>query len=142
MRSIIRSDNTKHVLHGYSKGFFHTIGTLHGSKEHRLRQTVQLIRDNFDSNDIEVRLWLPTEDNLVDLLTKHNNLLQRTFKNVCANGKLTVTNNHIRKLNIAETNRPPTINSSRPGECCTFFQEELYRAQHLTLIAHTNFNFH
>ena len=74
----------KHVINVDSKALFDTITTLHEGKEYRLRQTVQGIRDSFESNDIDMIRWVQGNANIADALTKLNphssKLLYRTAK--------------------------------------------------------------
>lgn len=52
VRSITRNDSIAHILHVYSRRLFDTISTLHDGKEYLLSQTVQWIRDRFESGGI------------------------------------------------------------------------------------------
>ena len=54
VRSIFSSHDFPHVLIVDMKGLFDTITTLHDGREYRLRQTVQRIRDSFESQEIDV----------------------------------------------------------------------------------------
>lgn len=47
-----------------SRGFFGTISTMQDGKEYRPRETVQRIRDCFESGGIDILIWLPTGHNL------------------------------------------------------------------------------
>lgn len=71
----------RHILHVDSRGLFDTISTLHDGKEYRLRQTVQRIRDSFESGDIDILRWIPTGVNVADTLTKRYPHIQRKFNN-------------------------------------------------------------
>lgn len=62
----------EHELSVDSHGLFDTITTLHDSKEYRLRQTVQRIRDSFESRELDVLRWIRGFLNVADALTKRN----------------------------------------------------------------------
>lgn len=99
---ITKEEKTMHILHVDSRGLFDTISTLHDGKEYRLRQTVQRIRDSFESGDIDILRWIPTGMNIADTLTKRCTSIQRKFNQSCANGHLTIDNDKIRQLHSKE----------------------------------------
>lgn len=98
VRSITQEDEIAHVLHVDSRGLFDTISTLHDGKEYRLRQTVQRIRDSFESRDIDILRWVPTGMNVADSLTKRCPPVQRKFNLCCAAGQLTIDNPSVKQL--------------------------------------------
>lgn len=105
MRSIFNGEEgqaIKHILHVDSRGLFDTISTLHDGKEYRLRQTVQRIRDSFESGDIDVLRWIPTGQNIADGLTKRCPRVQRRFNASSTQGTLTLDNTGIRELTSTE----------------------------------------
>lgn len=80
-----------------SFGLWDTITTLHESREYRLRQTVQRIRDSFESKDLDELVWIPGTKNIADALTKRNTELQKVLTlmcNRCTLAGLALVNNH------------------------------------------------
>ena len=57
-----------------SKGLFETVKTLHESRDYRMRQTVQRIRDSFEGKELDSINWIAGVDNVADALIKkiHN----------------------------------------------------------------------
>lgn len=102
VKSITKNKETKHVLHVDSRGLFDTISTLHDGKEYRLRQTVQRIRDSFESHDIDILRWIPTGENLADSLTKRCPQTQRKFNRVCSQGSLSLNEDIMKQLDSRE----------------------------------------
>lgn len=98
IRAITNRKEPRHILHVDSRGLFDTISTLHDGKEYRLRQTVQRIRDSFESGDIDVLRWIPTGLNFADTLTKLCTSIQRKFNKFCATGQLTIESTNMRQL--------------------------------------------
>jgi hypothetical protein len=49
-----------------SKGLYSCISTLSNNKEYRLRRTVAIIRESFDSGDLDVLRWIRGDLNLTD----------------------------------------------------------------------------
>lgn len=52
-----------------SKTLFDLVTTLHVGKENRLRQTVQQIRDAFESKELNQVLWIRNHANIAESLT-------------------------------------------------------------------------
>lgn len=98
VNSMSNRDSTRHILHVDSRGLFDTISTLHDGKEYRLRQTVQRIRDSFESGDIDILRWVPTGQNIADGLTKRCPSIQRKFNTSTSQGTLTIDQTKIREL--------------------------------------------
>lgn len=71
-----------HIMHVDSKELFDTITTLHESREYRFRQTVQKIRDSFESNTIDALRWIQAKDYIADALTKHNLSIHKRFNRI------------------------------------------------------------
>ena len=71
-----------------SKGIHDTITTLHDGKEYRLRQTVERLRDSFESQELNVLRWIPGTENIADALTKRNTKLYQTLNKICITGYL------------------------------------------------------
>lgn len=86
----LTTDNTHvpHVLSIDSKGLYDTITTLHEGREYRLRQTVQRIRDSFESGELDTLRWVQGIVNIADALTKRNTTMHRMLNRIAVNGKL------------------------------------------------------
>jgi hypothetical protein len=69
-----------------SRGLFDTITTLHEAREYRLRQTVQRIRDSFESRQLDVLRWVRGILNVADALTKRNVESWRRLNRLLADG--------------------------------------------------------
>lgn len=95
LNSVSRRNDVIHVLHVDSRGLYDTISTLHDGKEYRLRQTVQRIRDSFESSDIDILRWIPSGQNIADTLTKRCPELQRKFNKQCVTRTLTINNSRM-----------------------------------------------
>jgi len=67
---------------------YDTITTLHEGRDYRLRQTVQRIRDSFESEDLNALRWIQGKVNLADALTKRNPQTHRMLNRVARNGLL------------------------------------------------------
>lgn len=52
--SVLKNHVGRHYLTVDSKGLFDTIKTLHQCRDYNLKQTVQRIRDSFDSEELDV----------------------------------------------------------------------------------------
>ena len=88
LRSVFSEHDFAHVLIVDSKGLFDTITTLHDGREYRLRQTVQRIRDSFESQDINVMRWVQGPANVADALTKRSTHSHRLLNRIVSTGKL------------------------------------------------------
>lgn len=75
-----------------SKGLFDTLTTLHEGKDYRLRQTVQRIRDSFDSGEMDSLMWVKGKVNIADVLTKHNPVMHRLLNRAMVSGIYDVSN--------------------------------------------------
>jgi len=86
LRSSLRSFDTqcgiKHCLHVDSRGLYDTVTTLHEGKEYRLRQTVERIRNSFESKDLDVLRWIHGNINIADALTKRDLRMHRLLNRV------------------------------------------------------------
>lgn len=54
-----------------------------------MRQTVQRIRNSFESQELDVR-WIPGKDNVADALTKRNVQMHKKLNSICINGILNI----------------------------------------------------
>lgn len=90
MRSIFPKSSIEHVLQVDSKGLYDTITTLHEGGEYRLRQTVQRIRDSFETQDINVLRWVQSRANIADALTKRNLESHRLLNKILRTGYLSL----------------------------------------------------
>ena len=88
----------EHQLNVDSRALYDTITTLHESIDYCLRQTVQRIRDSFESRDLNVLRWLPGQQNIADALTKYDLNQFRHLNYVCTSGKLKYSLEHGYKL--------------------------------------------
>ena len=88
MRSLFPKTGIRSEIVVDSKGLFDTISTLHEGREYRLRQTVQRIRDSFESKEVDVIRWIPGIRNVADSLTKRNVKLWNDLNGICATGIL------------------------------------------------------
>lgn len=98
INSVSKRNDVIHVLHVDSRGLYDTISTLHDGKEYRLRQTVQRIRDSFESSDIDILRWIPSGQNIADTLTKRCPEIQRKFNRQCVTGNLTLSDYRMKQL--------------------------------------------
>lgn len=83
MSLISISDRFSNVLNIDSRGFYDNITTLHYVGEYRLRQTEQSLRESFESGELYVIRWVPSQMNLADGLTKRFPEAQRLLNQVC-----------------------------------------------------------
>lgn len=88
MASLFPQITFMHELNVYSKGLFDTITTLDDGRDYRLRQTVQRIRDSFESREVNIIRWVQGQINIYDGLTKRNPLSQRLLMDILNSGKL------------------------------------------------------
>lgn len=72
IQNIFRNKKHQYELNVDSKGLCKNITTLHEGLEYRLRQTVQRIRDSFESQELDVLWSVPGYANISNALTKHN----------------------------------------------------------------------
>ena len=93
MNKMYDTNLIKHQLQVDSRGLYDTITTLHEGKEYRLRQTVQGIRDSFESEDLNIIRWIPGTLNVADALTKRNIKLYTTLNAICIQSSLNVDMN-------------------------------------------------
>lgn len=75
----LSNDGTQinHTLNVDYKGLYDTIKTLHEGSEYRLRQSVQRIRDSFDSGWLDTLRLVQGIVNIADELTTRNKYMQR-----------------------------------------------------------------
>lgn len=90
LKSLFPKHRTRHELSVDSNALKDTITTLHEGTEYRLRQTVQRIRNSFESGKLDVLRWIPGTENVADALTKRNNALYRKLNEICVSGWLSV----------------------------------------------------
>lgn len=86
VKSIIASTRTKHVLNIDSRELFDTISTLNYGKEYCIRQTVDRIRDRFESTDINDLRCVPAGQNLPDILTNKSPKIQEVLRGFAITG--------------------------------------------------------
>ena len=79
-----------HILNVDSRCLYDTVTILHEGKEYRLRQTVQRIRNSFESTELDILRWIPGPTNISDALTKRNLQLYETLNKICTTGCLLV----------------------------------------------------
>ncbi len=99
LKSIFPREHFEHTLNVDSKSLFDTITTLHEGREYRLRQTVQGIRDSFESREMDMLRWVEGKVNIADALTKQNANTQKLLNRVAITGKLTLPNHKSFGLN-------------------------------------------
>lgn len=87
-----------HHIRTDSKALFDTITTLHECREYRLRQTVQQIRDSFESRELNEIRWIQSHANIADALTKHNPEMHRLLNRVATSGTLVLPNHLSQEL--------------------------------------------
>jgi len=90
LQSFAPTTPLKHVLHVDSRALYDTITTLHEGKEYRLRQTVERIRNSFESKELDVLRWIPGNINIADALTKRNIAMHRLLNKVAVDGSLCI----------------------------------------------------
>lgn len=90
INSLFTNRMPKHELTVDSRALYDTITTLHESTEYRLRQTVQRIRNSFQSQELDVMRWIPGTGNIADALTKRDKALYKKVNELCADGLLNV----------------------------------------------------
>ena len=78
----------KSELYADSKGLFDTVTTLHEGRDYRMRQTVQRIRDSFESQNLNALVWIPGTENNADTLTKRSVELLKMLNTICTTGFL------------------------------------------------------
>lgn len=88
IKSIFKDRKIKQELNVDSKGLYDTITTLHEGREFRFRQTVQRIRDSFESEELNVLKWIQGFTNIADALTKHITQTHTTLSHVLSTGTL------------------------------------------------------
>ncbi len=88
--SIFSSTRLKHKLQVDSHALYDTITSLHEGRDFRLRQTVERIRNSFESGDLDTLRWIPGHLNVADALTKRNLHLYEQLNNICTSGELSI----------------------------------------------------
>lgn len=88
MASLFPQHIFTHELNVDSKGLYDTITTLHEGRDYRLRQTVQRIRDSFESQELNAIRWIQGPVNISDGLTKRNPISQRLLMGILNSGRL------------------------------------------------------
>ena len=81
-----RMQPIRSALYVDSKALYDTSTTTHDATEYRLRQTVQRIRDSFESSELDALVWIPGPSNVADALTKRNVDLQLKLDRMCNTG--------------------------------------------------------
>ena len=90
VRTLAKDDDIRHQLCIDSKRIHDTITTLHEGRDCRLRQTVERLRNSFESQELDVLRWIPGVHNIADDLTKRNIKLYIELNNICTTGVLTI----------------------------------------------------
>ena len=88
----------RHILNVDSRCLYDTVTTLHEGKEYRLRQTIQRIRNSFESTELDILRWIPGPANISDALTKRKLQLYATLNKICTTGRLLVNFGYIFSL--------------------------------------------
>lgn len=101
LKSLTPGD-VRHLIMVDSKALYDTITTLHEGKEYRLRQTVQRLRDSFESREMDVLRWVPGCVNIADALTKRNPFTRRLMSKVCSTGRLSLPTHRSLELDSSE----------------------------------------
>lgn len=102
VQSLFEDKTIKHELTVDSKGLYDTITTLHEGREYRLRQTVQRIRDSFESEELDALKWIQGFANIADALTKHNQNSYKLMSHVINTGTLDLPRHESYSLNSSE----------------------------------------
>ena len=71
------------ALYVESKALYESLITTHDATEYRLRQTVQRIRDSFESSELDALVWIPSPSIFANALTKRNVDLQLKLDRMC-----------------------------------------------------------
>lgn len=90
MNNIYPSNPIKHCLHVDSKGLSDKTTTLHDGKDYRLRQTVQGIRDSFESGELDSAVWTRETANIGDALKKRDARMHGILNEILSNGLSTL----------------------------------------------------
>lgn len=102
VQKISRRKKVMRDLNVYSKGLDDKIKRHHEGNDYRLRQTVQLIRDSFQSEDLDSLKLIEGFVNLADPLTKHNPASFKPISTVLTSGKLELPNHDSYTLYCSE----------------------------------------
>ena len=78
----------EHTLCVDSNGLYDNITTLRDGNDYRMRQTVQRIRDFFQSKELSRLRWIPGKVNIADALTKRNPVMHRLLNRIANDGYL------------------------------------------------------
>lgn len=87
-----------HQIRTDSKALFDTVTTLHDGKKYRLRQTVQQIRDAFESRELNQIRWIQKHANIADALTKYNAEMHKLLNRATTTGFLDLPNHLSHKV--------------------------------------------
>ena len=79
-----------HELIVDSKSLFDTITTQHETKDFRLRQAVQSLRERYELGEITTLRWIAGKVNPADALTKRTASTAPLLSNMCHQGRLCV----------------------------------------------------
>lgn len=85
-----------------SNSLFDTIITLHENREYLLQQTVQFIRNIFESRDLLVIIWVQRLANMADALTKRNLTMHILLDCIFNDGELTIPSHEFHDVNSAD----------------------------------------
>lgn len=97
-RQIFPGTNIEHELIVDSKALFDTISTLHEAHEYRLRKTVTMLRDAFESGELDCLRWLNGKHNIADALTKRNQELFQQVDKLTSSGIWDTPTQHSKEL--------------------------------------------
>ena len=88
LRSFAPATVCRHLLNTDSRSLYDTITTLHDGKEYRLRQTVERLRNSFESGELDMIRWIPGTTNVADALTKRCISMYRKLNRMCVHGRM------------------------------------------------------
>lgn len=90
-----------HHIRTDSKALFDTITSLQEFRVYRLPQTVQQLRDAFESRKLNEIRWIQSHENIADALTKNNPDMHKLLNEVTTSGLLCLPNHHSQELHSA-----------------------------------------
>lgn len=99
--ALLGDETVRHVVAEDSKEIFDTVSTLHEGRDHRLRQTVQRVRDSFDSKEMDVLRWVQVKSNIADALTQNKRMVHRFLDRITSDGRLLLPAHQFFKLDRA-----------------------------------------
>ena len=88
----------EHTLCVDSNGLYDTITTLHEGHDYRMRQTVQRIRDSFQSKELSRLRWIAGNVNVADARTKRNPLMHRLLSRITVDGVIELPPHDVKEV--------------------------------------------